>query len=117
MKKIAVFSLLISLSLIFLAGCTGEGGPGEEPQVGQEQGEEIELTLEELSAFDGSNGNRAYIAVDGIIYDVTDSSRWRNGRHNGFQAGQDLTKQILEDSPHGVRTLNNVPAIGRLKEK
>lgn len=99
MKKKWMLLLLISLSLIFLAGCTGEGGPGEEPQVGQEQGEEIELTLEELSAFDGSNGTRAYIAVDEIIYDVTDSSRWRNGRHNGFQAGQDLTKQILEDSP------------------
>ncbi|NLG57268.1 MAG: cytochrome B5, partial [Clostridiales bacterium] len=29
------------------------------------------MTLEELKAFDGKEGRRAYIAVDGIIYDVT----------------------------------------------
>jgi predicted heme/steroid binding protein len=77
---------------------------------------ELILTLEELSEFNGKNGNRAYVAVNGIIYDVTDSARWKNGGHNGFEAGNDLTDAIMTKSPHGLRTLNNVPAIGKLAD-
>lgn len=76
----------------------------------------IELTLEELAVFDGKNGKKAYIAVDGFIYDVTDSSRWRNGEHNGFKAGNDLSIGI-NSSPHGKSFLTRVPKIGILVEK
>ena len=76
----------------------------------------IELTLEELAEFDGQDGQPAYIAVDGDIYDVTDSTRWRNGQHNGYTAGNDLTEEIKTISPHGVSKLKTVPMIGRLKE-
>ena len=75
----------------------------------------IELTLEELSVFDGTNGKKAYIAVDGFIYDVTDSSSWRNGSHNGFKAGNDLSIAI-NSSPHGKSFLTRVPKIGKLVE-
>lgn len=73
------------------------------------------LTLEELMAFDGRDGRPAYVAVDGIIYDMTASRAWKGGAHNGFQAGADLTKEIKERSPHGVGKLANVVEIGRLK--
>ncbi len=75
------------------------------------------LTLEQLSEFDGRNGNPAYIAVNGVIYDVTNSPRWRNGNHNGYQAGQDLTEAIMSVSPHGQRVLDNIPKIGYLVEE
>lgn len=74
----------------------------------------LELTLEELSKFNGKDGNKAYVAVDGIIYDVTDSPAWKNGGHNGFEAGKDLTEPIKNVSPHGVVKLENVPEVGRL---
>jgi predicted heme/steroid binding protein len=74
----------------------------------------IELTLAELSEFDGREGRKAYIAVAGYIYDVTNSPRWPNGNHNGYQAGQDLTYEILNISPHGTSVLNNIPLIGIL---
>ncbi len=73
------------------------------------------LTLEELKAFDGRDGRPAYVAVDGVIYDMTESRAWKGGAHNGFQAGADLTKEIKEKSPHGVGKLDNVVEIGRLK--
>lgn len=72
----------------------------------------LELTLEELSKYTGQNDYPAYVAVSGLIYDVTDSPRWRNGVHNGFQAGQDLTGQIENISPHGTRVLAGMPLIG-----
>lgn len=77
--------------------------------------EELELTLDELAAFNGKNGQPAYIAVDGIIYDVSDLDLWAGGEHQGrFNAGQDLTKEIDEESPHGRSTLDRAKIVGRL---
>jgi len=33
-------------------------------------------SLEELKEFNGKNGNMAYIAYEGLIYNVTDSFLW-----------------------------------------
>lgn len=74
----------------------------------------LQLTLEELSQYDGQNGNPAYIAVNGVIYDVTNVPEWRGGKHNGYSAGQDLTDIIKNKSPHGVAKLEGVPVVGEL---
>ena len=70
----------------------------------------LQLTLEELKMYDGQNGNPAYIAVDGVIYDVTNVSPWSGGKHNGFTAGQDLTDAIKNVSPHGLAKLRAFPS-------
>jgi len=75
------------------------------------------LTLSQLSQFDGKEGRRAFIAVAGIVYEVTNSPRWANGIHNGnssIAAGNDLTRQIDSVSPHGRRVLDGVPVVGRI---
>lgn len=74
----------------------------------------LELTLEQLKQYDGKNGNPAYVAVDGVIYDVTNVPQWKNGEHNGYSAGNDLTDIIKNKSPHGVKQLNGVPVVGKL---
>ena len=74
----------------------------------------LQLTLEQLKQYDGQNGNPAYIAVDGILYDVTNVRQWKNGSHNGYSAGQDLTDAIKNKSPHGTAQLNGVPVVGKL---
>ncbi|HSK68039.1 MAG TPA: cytochrome b5 domain-containing protein [Candidatus Limnocylindria bacterium] len=76
----------------------------------------LKLTLEQLREFDGKDGRPAYVAVDGIIYDMTNSRAWRNGMHNGFEAGRDLTREIKEVSPHGVGNLERVPEVGVIVE-
>ena len=78
--------------------------------------QELVLTLEELAAYNGQDGMPAYIAVDGIIYDVSDVIEWTGGAHNGFSAGNDLTEQIKTISPHGVSKLTGVPAVGTLAD-
>ncbi len=74
----------------------------------------LELTLDQLKQYDGKNGNPAYVAVDGIIYDVTDVKAWKNGEHNGYSAGNDLTDIIKNKSPHGVKNLEGLPIVGKL---
>jgi len=74
----------------------------------------LELTLDELKQYDGKNGNPAYVAVDGIIYDMTNVAAWRNGDHNGYSAGNDLTDIIKNKSPHGVKNLEGVPVVGKI---
>ena len=74
----------------------------------------LQLTLEELKQSDGQNGNPAYVAVDGVIYDVTNVPQWKGGKHNGYTAGQDLTDIIKNKSPHGVAKLQGVPIVGEL---
>jgi predicted heme/steroid binding protein len=107
--KVITILTIIALSFVILAGCSKTDNSAG-------NGEEIVLTIEELAQYDGKDGRKAYVAVDGIIYDMTNSSAWRMGMHNGFQAGRDLTEAIKKESPHGVSKLSNVPRIGKLAE-
>ncbi len=86
----------------------------EEIDKAKENMEEKEFTLEELAEFNGKDGKPAYVAVDGVVYDVTDSKAWQEGQHNGFEAGKDLTKEIKDESPHGVVKLEGIPKVGVL---
>ena len=80
-------------------------------------GEERMFTLEELAKYNGKNGERAYVAIAGRVYDVTDSPLWSGGDHQGsHQAGRDLTAE-LELAPHGPDNLDRVKPVGVLAAK
>lgn len=105
-KRFLVLLLTLLLVGAVLVACSGGGN--------NEPDGDLELTLEELAQYNGKDGNPAYVAVDGVIYDVSGSSRWTDGEHNGFEAGNDLTKEIKEVSPHGVSTLSRMPIVGKI---
>lgn len=72
-----------------------------------------EMTLEELATFNGKNGQPAYVAYNGVIYDVTESAMWGDGDHEGMHfAGADLTVEH-DDAPHDVY-VTDFPEVGRL---
>lgn len=77
--------------------------------------QQLLLTLEELKQYDGQEGRPAYVAIDGVIYEVTRVSVWSGGRHQGNTAGQDLTDALKNRSPHGIRVLGNLRVVGKLK--
>ncbi len=121
MKHTIAILLCAALALVLLAGCSSTAGASSAAQQSGNQNVspaagqgELVLTTDELAAYNGKNGMPAYVAVDGVIYDVTDIMYWRGGEHNGFSAGNDLTNEIKTISPHGVSKLNGVPAVGRL---
>lgn len=70
------------------------------------------FTAETLAQYDGQNGNAAYIAVDGVVYDV--SSVFRNGRHHGYSAGQDLTDAFNRE--HSSRELQGLTVVGTYQD-
>ncbi|MBC2459842.1 cytochrome b5 domain-containing protein [Clostridium beijerinckii] len=72
-----------------------------------------ELTLDDLSQYDGRGGKPAYVAIEGVVYDVSNESNWSGGTHHGLNAGKDLTDQF--NSCHGMmQILNNAPKVGIL---
>ncbi len=127
-KKMALPLLLLS-ALLLLAGCTtpAESGTSSSqntaattvvaaaptPTATPETITMPEFNTEELAKYNGQNGNPAYVAVDGKVYDVSNVSVWKNGSHFGkFTAGQDLTEEIKSISPHGLSKLDSVPIVG-----
>lgn len=77
------------------------------------------FTLDELKIYNGKNGNPAYVAVNGVVYDVTNSRLWRNGLHdecsNSTYAGADFS-QLINSSPHGAGIMKRMPVVGKLKQ-
>jgi predicted heme/steroid binding protein len=114
MKKIYLGILMVLLVFTFVACSQENAATTTQASPSETEGEMIELTLEELSQFNGKDGNKAYVAVDGVIYDVTDVAPWSGGSHNGNEAGQDLSKEIADMSPHGKRVLSNLKIVGNL---
>jgi predicted heme/steroid binding protein len=75
------------------------------------------FTLKELSQYNGKNGQPAYVAVDGVVYDVTNVEAWKDGDHKqGLTAGNELTEEITNLSPHGKKVLEGLPIVGELVE-
>ncbi|VAW45297.1 hypothetical protein MNBD_GAMMA03-990 [hydrothermal vent metagenome] len=86
----------------------------------KEYKEKINLTLEQLAYYDGMEGRLAYVAVENIIYDVTQSRLWRGGvhdpSHNKAIAGRDLTDVLKYQAKHGIEHLQRFPIVGYVIE-
>ncbi len=125
MKKNIYLLTFIMAGAIAVSGCAAEtvrapSPAPAEPSVSEPAPAETpqlpEMTLEELSKFNGKDGAKAYIAVDGVIYDVTEVPPWKGGTHQGkVQAGTDGS-EMIGLSPHGKKVLEKLPVVGKLKE-
>ncbi len=106
MRCKGIFNLvLILISAIFIT----------ESALAQETKERT-FTSQQLSFYDGRAGKPAYVAVDGIVYDVSGSNYWKNGIHeNMHYAGRDLSSEI-NAAPHSRDVLKHFPRIGVLHE-
>ncbi len=75
------------------------------------------FTTKELRRYNGRAGAPAYIAYQGLVYDVSRSFHWQNGRHQVLHsAGTDLTRRMRQ-APHGADLLQKFPIVGELIEE
>ncbi|WP_297421982.1 cytochrome b5 domain-containing protein [Clostridium sp.] len=74
-----------------------------------------EFTLDELAQYNGNNGNPAYVAIEGIVYDVTRQVNFGGGTNFELVPGQDITDQF--NSYYGTMDiLTNAPKVGVLTD-
>ncbi len=129
--KIAALAGIVLASALFLTACggttttTSAGNTTGGTTVGVTSSEtaggettvaagNLELTLAQLAEFNGKDGKRAYVALDGVIYDVTDNAGWKNGEHYGELAGTDISDAFKNKSPHDSSILSGLPVVGKL---
>jgi len=71
-------------------------------------------TKQQLALRNGQDKPQIWVALKGIIYDVTESRLWKNGKHYEHWAGQDLTEE-LADAPHTDAVFEKFEKVGLLK--
>lgn len=74
------------------------------------------FTNKELQEYNGKNGKPTYVAYNGEVYDLSQSSLWSNGNHMGsHEAGKDMTEEV-KLAPHGKEVLerDKVKHVGTL---
>ncbi len=116
------FGVLLSIKILFFvlmvttaAVATFVIGPRLKKRMVASGKDTGNFTLDELHAFDGIGGNKAYVCVDGVVYDVSDSAPWKGGRHMRHLAGFDMS-QAIRQAPHGPEKLETMPVVGRLSQ-
>lgn len=70
-------------------------------------------TKSQLALRNGQDKPEIWVAFQGLIYDVTKSRLWKNGKHYEHWAGQDLTEE-LEDAPHSEKVFEKFEVVGKL---
>ena len=71
------------------------------------------FTKSQLALRNGQDKPEIWVAYKGLIYDVTTSRLWRNGKHYEHWAGQDLTAELAQ-APHEDWVFQNLKITGRL---
>ncbi|QGG49037.1 cytochrome b5 domain-containing protein [Heliorestis convoluta] len=72
------------------------------------------FTAEALKQYDGREGRPAYIAIDGIVYDVTKEPTWEAATHFQLLAGQNLTEPFQRCHRGRQDILERLPRVGLL---
>lgn len=103
-KLITIIGLLFFVLAVYYANV----------HIGSVSAQQKIFSAEELSQFDGRDGQPAYYAFEGKVYDVTGSKLWKEGEHFGLQAGTDLTGQ-LDGAPHGTEVFAGFEVVGQFE--
>ncbi len=108
MKKIAIF-LFVLLSAVYLIGCASETSSTTTSNVSVTT---RQFTLDDLSQYSGADGGTTYVAINGIVYDVTDA--FENGEHQGIMLGGTDATAFFATSPHTAELLDSLTVVGTL---
>ena len=73
-------------------------------------------TRDELAEGKGDNGSATLVAVNGKVYDLSESKRWVDGVHmKRHKAGCDLSSDI-NAAPHGLDVLERFEQVGEYQQ-
>jgi len=69
------------------------------------------FTADELGAFNGLDGAPEYIAIHGVVYDISNVQLLKAGKHHGVTGGNDVTDLFV----HNKNILNRLTVVGTLE--
>lgn len=72
------------------------------------------ISKAQLALRNGQDKPEVWVAYNGLVYDVSRSRLWRDGKHYEHWAGQDLTDE-LKDAPHTVNVFDKFDVVGKLQ--
>ena len=113
--KILLFVLMVSIGIVAITVVhRWMKMESRKPQAHNTNGE---ITRASLRHFDGSSGRPAYVVYQNKVYDLSESPKWKDGRHfKKHTAGQDLTED-LKKAPHGPEVLENVKYVSEISDE
>ena len=71
------------------------------------------ISLRNLALRNGFDKPEVWVAFKGLVYDMSKSRLWLNGKHYEHWAGQDLTAE-LKDAPHTEKVFEKFKIVGKL---
>ncbi len=77
--------------------------------------EEKLFSRAQLALRNGQDKPEVWVALRGVIYDVSKSRLWNKGKHYEHWAGQDLTDE-LPDAPHNEKVFDKFKVVGKLTD-
>ena len=109
----------ISAALLLMALFCGSA-PAQERAADPEAWKARTFAAAELKKYDGKNGMPAYAAVDGIVYDLSRSRSWKDGKHMALHnAGSDLSAELRNKAPKAIhkdgKIMEKMPKVGVLE--
>lgn len=73
------------------------------------------VTKKQLSLRNGVDKEDIWVAYNGMVYNVSNSRLWKNGKHYEHWAGQDLSHE-LTDAPHTESVFEKFEIVGKYEE-
>jgi len=75
------------------------------------------ISSADLAKNNGKSGSACWVAVNGKVYNVSSSPKWKNGQHTPSDGrafcGADMS-DVIGQSPHGATVLGGLPVVGTL---
>lgn len=70
-------------------------------------------TKNKLKVFNGRYGMPSYIAIDGLVYDVSSDPEWGDGEFYKFEAGRDMTFELKRMMPFEYEKFKQYEIVGK----
>ena len=74
-----------------------------------------EFSKSQLALRNGQDMGEIWCSYKGIIYDLSKSRLWKEGKHYEHWAGQDLTEEMAS-APHLETVFDKFNIVGRIKK-
>ena len=69
------------------------------------------FTDETIKEYNGKNGNPAYVAINGVVYDISDKKLLRGSLRRDLRPGVDATRFAKRD-PRTLAQIKDLPVVG-----